>query len=180
MLKLWKIQIRIDSDEELEFRDDQLIKTGKINDYFTDEPLRRYIHIIFRPPISPVKFDLVCKWKLLKEGGTVEYVDKNHNLKATLCEGVLCTKDEKYFSFTEFIRGAKGLKPNEKSNPFDFHNLKIYDMTYEEVKDLIYELTYEQHYSESEAKNFPPKQHGVFTWLLTILAYTNGKKSQTN
>ncbi|CAG8626426.1 810_t:CDS:2 [Diversispora eburnea] len=79
-----------------------------------------------RPPIPPVKFDLVCKWKLLKEEGTVKYVDKNCNLKVTLCEGLLCTKNEKYSLFIEFIRVPKGLKPN----PFDFRNIKINDMTF--------------------------------------------------
>src|SRR6185369_5341073 len=141
-LKLWNVQILIDSDESLELRDDQLIKTGTISDYFTDKPLRKYIHIIVGPPMPPVKLDIVCKLKLLKEGGTVEYVDKNHNLKATLREGLLCTKDEKCSSFTEFIRVAKGLKPNKKPNLFDFRNLIINDMTYEEVRDLIYESKY--------------------------------------
>ncbi|RHZ65760.1 hypothetical protein Glove_311g19 [Diversispora epigaea] len=150
-LKLWKVQIRIDSDEEIELHDVQLIQMGTISSYFTDELLCKYIHIIVRPPTPPVKFDLVCNLRLLKEGGTVEYVDKNCNLKATLCEGLLCTKDEKYSSFTEFIRAATGLKPNEKPNPFDFCNLKINNMTYEEVRDLIYKLRYSEQYdSESE------------------------------
>ncbi|CAG8740541.1 13773_t:CDS:2 [Dentiscutata erythropus] len=74
-----------------------------VSDYFTDKSLCKYIHIIVRPPIPPVKFDLV-----------------------TLCEGLLCTKNEKYSLFIEFIRVPKGLKPN----PFDFRNIKINDMTF--------------------------------------------------
>ncbi|CAG8620507.1 3544_t:CDS:2, partial [Diversispora eburnea] len=110
------------NDENLELCEDQLIKTWIISDYFTDEPLYKYIHIIVRSPIPPVKFDLVC---------------------------LFCTKDETYSLFIEFIQVAKELKPNEKSNPFNFCNLKINDMTYEEVRDLIYELRYcEEHDSE--------------------------------
>ncbi|CAG8645271.1 3152_t:CDS:2 [Ambispora gerdemannii] len=169
-LKLWKVQLRIDSDEEIELHDDQLIQTGAINSYFTNELLCKYIHIIVRPPTPPVKFDLVCNLRLLKEGGTVEYVDKNRNIKATLCEGLLCTKDEKYSSFTEFIRATTGLKPNEKTNPIDFRNLKINNMTYEEVRDLIYKLRYSEQYdSESEETSDSATSKGKLEKLPNII-----------
>ncbi|RHZ52113.1 hypothetical protein Glove_465g29 [Diversispora epigaea] len=86
-----------------------------ISCYFTDKPLCKHIHIIVRPPIPPVKFDLVYK---------------------------------KYCSFTEFIQAARR---NEKPSPNDFYNLKINNMTYEEVRDLVYKLKYhENHNSEDE------------------------------
>ncbi|RGB28765.1 hypothetical protein C1646_672972 [Rhizophagus diaphanus] len=56
-VSLWKVQIRGDSDEELNKlklrKEDQLLSTRKISSYFTEKPLEGYIHIIIKPPELP-------------------------------------------------------------------------------------------------------------------------------
>ncbi|CAG8607159.1 3281_t:CDS:2 [Diversispora eburnea] len=87
---------------------------------------------------------------LLSEGGIVEYLDEDCIHKATLREGCLYTKDGKYHSFAEFIRATRKLKPKEKVRPNDFHNLKINDMTYWEVREKLYKLYFDQDEEENE------------------------------
>ena len=110
-IRLWKVQIRGDSDDELTKlmlrKEDQLLPTRKISSYFPEEPLDEHIHIIVKPPTPHISFELVYKMGLLNEGDSVEYVEKDHNYKATLYESYLCYKDKKFHTFTEFIRAAR-------------------------------------------------------------------------
>jgi len=154
-LKIWKTQIHEGSDElnNLILCDNDQLREGtrKISSYFTDKPLYNYIHIIVKPPLPPLRFDLVCKLGLLSEGDTVEYLDKNCIHKATLFEGHLCTKDGRYHSFTEFIRVARKTKPKEKLCTNDFYNLKINGMTYWEIRNKLYKLYF--YCKQDEDKN---------------------------
>ncbi|PKY49939.1 hypothetical protein RhiirA4_466122 [Rhizophagus irregularis] len=56
-VSLWKVQIRGDSDEELNKlkprKEDQLLSTREISSYFTEKPLEGYILIIIKPPELP-------------------------------------------------------------------------------------------------------------------------------
>ncbi|POG67373.1 hypothetical protein GLOIN_2v1779513 [Rhizophagus irregularis DAOM 181602=DAOM 197198] len=85
-------------------------------------------------------FPLRVKVTFLNEKGNVEYLGKDYIYKATLREDCLCTKDGKYCLFIEFIRVARGLKPNEIPTFYDFHSLIINGMTYWEVCDKIYKF----------------------------------------
>jgi hypothetical protein len=152
--KIWKVQIRESSGglDDLILHDGDQLREGtrKISSYFTDEPLCDHIHIIIKPPLPPFKFSLIRNMGLLSEGGIVEYLDEDCIHKATLREGCLYTKDGKYHSFAEFIRATRKLKPKEKVRPNDFHNLKINDMTYWEVREKLYKLYFDQGEEEGE------------------------------
>ncbi|CAG8673685.1 8205_t:CDS:2, partial [Acaulospora morrowiae] len=142
-LKLWKVQVQIDNDMELdnlELRDDNLITTGTINYYFTDKPSCEHIHIIFRPPAPPVRLNSVCKSGHLREEGTVEYV--GNAFKATLREGLLHTEVGKHRSFTEFIKAARRLRSSEKPNSDDFKSLVINGKSYQKIRDEMYYMRY--------------------------------------
>ncbi|CAB4377743.1 unnamed protein product [Rhizophagus irregularis] len=74
-----------------------------------------------------ISLELVLEAGLLNEEGSVEYLGRDRICKATLRESCLCTKDGKYFSFTEFIRMVRKLKPDETPIPYDFQSLRIND-----------------------------------------------------
>ncbi|CAG8518905.1 356_t:CDS:2 [Paraglomus brasilianum] len=144
-LKIWKVQIRADNDKEPNkltlHNNDQLLASRKISSYFTDKPLDKHIHIVVKPPkLIHISLNLVLEVGLLNEGGSVEYLGRDRIYKATLRESCLCTKDGKYSSFIEFIRVARRLKPDETPIPYDFHSLRINNMTYQEVRDKIYKF----------------------------------------
>ncbi|CAB4413213.1 unnamed protein product [Rhizophagus irregularis] len=143
MLKLWKVQVHdVVELNKLTFRDyDQLLARRKISSYFTDKPLDNHIHIVVKPPkLIHFSLELALKAGFLNEEGNVEYLGKDCIYKATLREDCLCTKDGKYRSFIEFIRVARGLKPDEIPTLYDFHSLIINGMTYWEVRDKIYKF----------------------------------------
>jgi hypothetical protein len=144
-LKLWKVQIRDDNNKELNkltlHNNDQLLAKRKISSYFTDKPLDKHIHIVVKSPkLIHISLELILEAGLLNEGESVEYLGKDYIYKATLRDSCLCTKDGKYFSFIEFIRVARRLKPDETLTPYDFHSLRINGMTYREVRDKIYKF----------------------------------------
>ncbi|RIA95502.1 hypothetical protein C1645_757415 [Glomus cerebriforme] len=144
-LKIWKVQIRADNDKELNeltlHNNDQLLARRKISSYFTDKPLDKHIQIVVKPPkLIHISLELVLEAGLLNEGGNVEYLGRDRIYKATLRESCLCTEDGKYFSFIEFIRVARRLKPDETPASYDFHSLRINNMTYREVRDKIYKF----------------------------------------
>ncbi|CAB5199226.1 unnamed protein product [Rhizophagus irregularis] len=113
----------------------------KISSYFTDKPLDKHIHIVVKPPkLIHFSLELVLEAGLLNERESVEYLSGDRIYKATLRESCLCTEDGKYFSFIEFIRVARRLKSDETPAPYDFQNLRINNITYQEVRDKIYKF----------------------------------------
>lgn len=64
-LKLWKVEISGDHDDQLgnlSFQDsDELLAINDIEDYWTEKPLKKHIHVLVEPPASTATSDEVLE-----------------------------------------------------------------------------------------------------------------------
>ncbi|RIA98396.1 hypothetical protein C1645_870752 [Glomus cerebriforme] len=93
-LRLWKVQVRVDNDKELNeltlHDKDQLLTWSTISSYFTDKPLDKHIHIVVKPSnLIHFSLELALKAGLFNGGGRISrqrlYLSKTP--PPAVCEG---------------------------------------------------------------------------------------------